>query len=105
MEVSESSQWAIFGVFAILIILGIGAWITLLPKYRQYRRKMARLNVIDSQFEQLRKRRKDLVFHFYWAVDSGELRDADAHEQEVLQIDEKLKQLREEFRVAQESTF
>lgn len=100
MTVSESSQWAIFGVFAILMLVGVGAWIALLPKYRQYRRKMSRLNVIDSKFQQLCARRKDLVFHFYWSVDSGDVRDADSHEREVLQIDERIKQLREEFQVA-----
>ena len=97
MAVSESSQWAIFGIFTILGLVGIVLWFKFLPTYRAYKVKSSKLQVINSEYEELRKRRKDLVFHFYWCVDSGNMKEADQHEVAVLDIDKKLETLRASY--------
>lgn len=94
MTVSQSSQWTIFAVFAFIGLVSLVLWLIYLPSYRAYKIKSSKLQVINSEYEELRKRRKDLVFHFYWCVDSGNVKEADQHENDVLDIDKKLETLR-----------
>ena len=101
MTVSQGGQWAVLGVLAAISIIFIGLWVRYFPKYRRYRGKMERLNKVNAQYEELRKRRKDLVFHYFWAVDSGSLLEADDHENRIINIDSKLNSLRESFKQIQ----
>jgi hypothetical protein len=55
--------------------------------------------MISSRYNQLCRERKDLVFHFYWAVDRGDIKEADVYEEQVLQIDSRLAKLKDEFNV------
>jgi hypothetical protein len=99
MAVSDTTQWAIFGILSVLIVLGIGLWIKYMPRYREYRKKIANLDALNEQYEELRKKRKDLVFHFYWSLDSGNQKDADLHESEVLDIDKNLTSIRDRYSI------
>jgi hypothetical protein len=103
MTVSQGDQWAVLGVLAAISVILIGLWLKYFPKYRRYRGKMEKLNKVNAQYEELRKRRKDLVFHYFWAVDSGSLREADDHEDRIINIDSKLNSLRESFKQIQSS--
>jgi hypothetical protein len=97
MTVSESGQWLIVGSLIAVILIASILWIRYMPSYRAYRLKCAKLNSINVEYEELRRRRKDLVFHFYWSVDSGQQKDADKHETEVIAIDRKLESLRDAY--------
>ena len=101
MAVSDTEQWAIFGTLSIFIVLGIVLWIKYLPRYKEYKKKITKLESLNNQYEELRKKRKDLVFHFYWSLDSGNHKEADLHECEVLDIDEKLESIRERYSIVE----
>ena len=97
MSLSDADQWALFGAVTFIILVSLALWVKYLPRYRQYKKKSAKLDKLNDQYEELRKRRKDLVFHYYWSVDSGNLKDADKHEVEVLEIDERIGKIRETY--------
>jgi biopolymer transport protein ExbB/TolQ len=97
MAISDAGQWTIFGVLSIVILVLTVLWVQFLPRYKQYKQKIAKLDSLNSQYEELRRRRKDLVFHFFWSVDSGNMKEADEHERDVLDIDKKLKSIRESY--------
>ena len=94
---NDAGQWTIFGVLSAVILLSVILWMRYLPRYRVYKRKVAKLDALNSQYEELRKRRKDLVFHFFWSVDSGNMKDADEHELEVIKIDKKLEEVKTSY--------
>lgn len=97
MEVSDSTNWIIFGVLGGVIIIALALWVKFLPKIRKYRSKRNSLNMISSRYNQICRERKDLVFHFYWAVDRGDNKEADVYEEQVLQIDSRLEKLKAEY--------
>jgi cytochrome b subunit of formate dehydrogenase len=94
----SSVAWGIFTVMAVLAVTGVILWIRFLPKYRNYKKKAGLLNSVNQKYIALCKQRKDLVYHFYWAVDRVEMKEADFHEQEVLKIDKELESLRTKFK-------
>ena len=98
-EISESTNWIIFGVLCGVIVISLVLWLKFLPKIRKYRSKRNSLNMISSRYNQLCRERKDLVFHFYWAVDRGDNKEADVYEEQVLQIDSRLAKLKDEYNV------
>lgn len=97
MAINDSSKWALFGVFTLVGVISVFLWIKFLPVYRAYNSKWSRLQIINAEYEELRRKRKDLVFHFYWCVDSGNMTEADVHEKDVLDIDKKLDNLRSSY--------
>lgn len=96
-QVSDGTTWAVFGVLTGLIVIALVLWFRYLPKIRKYKAKRSALNAISARYNQLCQERKDLVFHFYWAVDRGDTREADAYEQQVLDIDARLGKMKAEF--------
>ncbi len=58
---------------------------------------MSKLNSINSNYNSLIQSRQDHVYHYYWAVDSGESRLADDHEKKISDIDEQLNKLKLEY--------
>jgi hypothetical protein len=94
---SAAASWAVFGVFAILIVVALGLWIRFLPKYRQYQKKEKALSLINQKYVELCRRRRDLVYHFFWSVDRGDSREADMHEGEILVIDKELSSLKSQY--------
>ena len=96
-EVPDSTNWIVFGVLGALILIALILWVKFLPKIRQYKSKRNSLNMISSRYKQLCRERKDLVFHFYWAVDRGDHKEADVYEDQVLMIDSRLEKLKNEY--------
>jgi hypothetical protein len=96
-EVSDSTNWIVFGVLGALILISLFLWVKYLPKIRKYKSKRNSLNMLSSRYNQLCRERKDLVFHFYWAVDRGDNKEADVYEEQVLMIDSRLEKLKTEF--------
>ena len=81
------------------MIICLILWVKFLPKIRKYKSKRNSLNMISSKYNQLCRERKDLVFHFYWAVDRGDHKEADVYEDQVLMIDSRLDKLKSEYDV------
>ncbi len=98
MTTSVTIQWVVLGVAAVIALLSGALWVKYLPKYRQYKRKQQCLDGLNLQYEELRKRRRDTVFNFFWSVDSDDLGTADRHERDVLEIDEKLTTIRNSYK-------
>ena len=104
MAVDDDAQWAIFALFTILALVGVGLWLKYLPNYRRYRKRVAKLGEINAEYNELCKQRKDLVFHFYWCVDRGDLSEANQHEKRVNEIDVQLGILRESYNQQKQQT-
>ena len=102
-SVSESSNWVIFGVLFFIVLVTFAFWWKLRPRINTYLSKNQKLAEINQAYNSLRKSRADFVYHYYWAIDSGELREATMHEDRILQIDTQLEKLRLQF-VAQEAS-
>ena len=98
-EVADSTNWIVFGVLGAVILVALFLWVKFLPKIRKYKSKRNSLNMISSRYNQLCRERKDLVFHFYWAVDRGDNKEADVYEEQVLMIDSRLEKLKSEYDV------
>jgi hypothetical protein len=96
-NVSDSTTWVVFGVLAFVAVVAFALWLKYLPRIKAYKAKLNSLNNINLKYMQLCRERKDLVFHFYWAVDRGDGKEADMYENQVLDIDMKLDRLRTEY--------
>eukprot|EP01066_Platyproteum_vivax_P009574 Platyproteum_vivax@DN4224_c0_g1_i1.p1 len=85
-------------VFVVLIIILIPPilWVVC-PYYSRYRHKCNVLDNINLEYENLRKTREDVVFHYYWAVDRNDLKEAAQHEKYVQDLDGKCKQLQKVY--------
>ncbi|KAF4664825.1 hypothetical protein FOZ61_000450 [Perkinsus olseni] len=59
------------------------------------------LDEIYEEYELLRLARKDIIYHYYWALSRHEDREADVHEEQVLEIDKKLDQCRAHYRAVE----
>mmetsp|Transcript_6455 Transcript_6455/g.11217 ORF Transcript_6455/g.11217 Transcript_6455/m.11217 type:complete len:122 (+) Transcript_6455:61-426(+) len=76
--------------FVLLLFLGRLLLRSCLGKLRLERR----LDAINDEYESLRSVRQDVVYHHGWATSRGDYKEADAHEEHVMEIDRKLEQLR-----------
>ena len=94
---SDSTEWIVFVFLSVMALVCTALWIKYLPKFRMYKRKASILSGINRKYTELCRRRRDLVYHFFWSVDGGEMRQADEHERDVLGIDEELKTLRQKY--------
>eukprot|EP00916_Digyalum_oweni_P025709 GHVL01042315.1.p1 GENE.GHVL01042315.1~~GHVL01042315.1.p1 ORF type:complete len:117 (+),score=23.86 GHVL01042315.1:19-369(+) len=65
----------------------------ILPYYREYIYKCELLDSVNREYENIRKVREDVVFHYHWANERGDFKEAGNHEAYVLELDEKLKHL------------
>ncbi len=98
---STSGQWAVFGSLSVLLVLGFILWLKFLPRLRLYKQRKLRLGSINKRYVELCRARKDIVYHFFWAVDRGDNKEADIHEERVLDIDRKLGDLRGQFKLVE----
>mmetsp|Transcript_144215 Transcript_144215/g.401871 ORF Transcript_144215/g.401871 Transcript_144215/m.401871 type:complete len:117 (-) Transcript_144215:99-449(-) len=90
-------RWASWLLAAPLLValsvLGRRAW----SCFWQWRRKQRRLDAINSEYETLRSVRQDAVYHHGWANSRGDYKEAESHEQHVMDIDKKLDNLRRQY--------
>lgn len=100
-ELSTGGQWGLFAALTVLLILAFVMWIKYLPRLKAYRLKNFKLNGINRRYTELCKSRKDVVYHFFWAVDRGDTKEADMHEERVVDIDRKLEDLRAQYKLVE----
>ena len=81
--------WLIFGM--LLIILYI-----IRRKFKSYWPRRNKLNAMASEYERKRDSRSDLKFHYYWAIDRGEMSNARSIGQQILMLDHELRELYEQ---------
>ncbi|KAF4677883.1 hypothetical protein FOL47_008948 [Perkinsus chesapeaki] len=97
MDSGTTLRYSTMAVLLLAAILLATAWLKLKPWWDRARMRESILNGINSEYEQLRLARKDLVYHYYWALSRNDDREADMHESQVLDMDRKLEQLRERY--------
>ena len=67
-----------------IILYGLSV---LLPKYTAYRRRVKAQDLIVEKYENLRKLRRELMYHIDWAYERGERNEAIKLEPEIDRID------------------
>ncbi|KAF4693625.1 hypothetical protein FOZ62_016285 [Perkinsus olseni] len=77
------------------------AWIKLRPWWIHSSTRQKALDEINEEYELLRLARKDIIYHYHWALSRHEDREADVHEEQVLEIDKKLDQCRAHYRAVE----
>ncbi len=90
-------HWGLIGALLLITTVSVALWILFFPKYKQYTKRVRSLAQIDSEYRRLAKSREDVIFHFYWAVDRGDMADADKQESIVMNIDAQLETLRNTY--------
>lgn len=88
--------YIVIPVLLITILLLI-LWISFYPKIQKYKNKVNKLNSINYEYEKLRSVRLGVVYHYFWSIDNREWKQASIHEQKVLNIDDRLKALKDEY--------
>ena len=85
--------------FAYIAVLGIIIYglTVILPKFHAYRDKTRRQDLIVEKYENLRKLRRELMYHIDWAYERGERNEAVKLEPEIERIDKQLAELKSEY--------
>lgn len=92
--------------YLLLILIIIASIIYFLQrKLRRYLRTRNELKTMAENYERRRECRNELKFHFYWALDSGERKNAINLGNEILQMDKELKQLYEQYQFFKKQGF
>ena len=84
---------------AYIVVLSIILYTlsVLLPKYTAYRLKSKKQDLIVEKYENLRKLRRELMYHIDWAHERGERNEAIKLEPEIDRIDKQLAELKAEY--------
>ena len=82
--------WLILGI--LLIILYI-----IRRKFKAYWPRRNKLKSMAEEYERKREARNDLKFHYYWAIDRGEMNNARDLGQQILLLDHELKELYNQY--------
>ena len=82
--------WLIFGMILIILYL-------IRRKFKAYWPRRNKLKSMAEEYERKRESRKDLIFHYYWAIDRGEKNNARSIGQQILLLDHELRQLYEQY--------
>ena len=90
--------WLIFGM--LLIILYI-----IRRKFKSYWPRRNKLKAMASEYERKRDSRSDLKFHYYWAIDRGEMSNARSIGQQILMLDHELRELYDQYQFYKKNGF
>lgn len=90
----ENFQKKMILIFIILTGIIIFYFIRKLSKYLTKRDKLKRLS---EDYEKKRKYREDLAYHYFWQLDSGENEAAGRTSIEILELDEELTEMYENY--------
>ncbi len=66
-------------------------------KIRRYLKNRKELKAMAENYERRRECRNELKFHFYWAIDRGERKNAINMGNEIVQMDKELRELYEQY--------
>ena len=82
--------WLFIGIFLIILLY-------LRRKFKVYWTKRNKLKAMATEYERKRESRNDLKFHYYWALDRGEPKNAMSIGQQILLLDHELRELYEQY--------
>ena len=95
---NKAYLWIIFVIMLILFIY-------LRKKFNVYWTKRNKLKAMAHEYERKRESRSDLKFHYYWALDRGEPKNARSIGQQILLLDHELKELYEQYQFFKKNGF
>ena len=87
---NKTYLWILIGMMLIMIYY-------LRKKFNVYWTKRNKLKAMAKEYERKRESRSDLKFHYYWAIDRGEMNNARSLGQQILLLDHELKELYEQY--------
>ena len=90
--------WIIIGLTLLLIYY-------LRKKFKAYWAKRNKLKAMADEYERKRSSRSDLKFHYYWAIDRGEPKNAMSIGQQILLLDYELRELYEQYQFYKKNGF
>ena len=90
--------WMLFGILLIIFIY-------LRKKFNVYWTKRNKLKAMAHEYERKRESRNDLKFHYYWALDRGEPKNAKSIGQQILLLDHELRELYEQYQFFKKNGF
>ena len=82
--------WLIFGFLIIIFYL-------IRRRFKEYWPRRNKLKSMAAEYERKRESRNDLKFHYYWAIDRGEMNNARSIGQQILMLDHELKELYDQY--------
>ena len=88
----------IIGVMLIMIYY-------LQKKFKVYWTKRNKLKSMAEEYERKRTSRSDLKFHYYWALDRDEPRNAMSIGQQILLLDQELRELYAQYQFYKKNGF
>ena len=68
-EPSPTGPTYFIGLSISVVVAALVFVFFILPVYRLYSRKNDRLDQLEGHYERLRSVRKDVIFHYHWAVE------------------------------------
>ena len=87
---NKSFFWLIFGMLLIILFI-------IRRKFKSYWPRRNKLKSMAEEYERKRESRSDLKFHYYWAIDRGEMNNARSIGQQILMLDHELKELYDQY--------
>ena len=91
----------------LLMIIGILLIMLyyLRKKFNVYWAKRNKLKSMAAEYERKRESRNDLKFHYYWALDRGEPKNAMSIGQQILVLDHELRELYDQYQFFKKNGF
>ena len=74
-------------------------------KFKSYWPRRNKLKAMASEYERKRESRSDLKFHYYWAIDRGEMSNARSIRQQILMLDHELRELYDQYQFYKKNGF
>ena len=87
---TKSYIFLIIGIFLIMFYY-------LRKKFKVYWSRRNKLKSMAAEYERKRESRNDLKFHYYWAIDRGEMNNARGLGQQILLLDHELRELYNQY--------
>ena len=95
---SKTYLWMLIGITLIVLYY-------IRKKFKVYWAKRNKLKDMAKEYERKRESRNDLKFHYYWAIDRGEPKNAKSIGQEILMLDHELRELYEQYQFYKKNGF
>ena len=95
---SKTYLWMLIGITLITLYY-------IRKKFKVYWAKRNKLKDMAKEYERKRESRNDLKFHYYWALDRGEPKNAKSIGQEILMLDHELRELYEQYQFYKKNGF
>ncbi len=94
---ASSFYWSLFGAFSGASMLIVLCIFLIVPHVSRRWRVARRRDTIAEEYQKTVEVRQEAVYHYYWAIERKDFKDADGHEASVLEIDNRLGQLKLDY--------